>query len=168
MPAAVDSSLSWCRGKCCGRAIDNVVHNECTEAKVQWLQEPRNRVYLQVQTAFEQVQGQRVEAELLTLWPMLQVEYAEAKVQWLQELHERECAELEEMLAREYQERVLQEHEKVGWEMHCVICFHNTDGKEREPSSSAADACLDEPGDALRHLLQDDIWRTEGRGGMPH
>eukprot|EP00891_Asterochloris_glomerata_P008315 jgi/Astpho2/8315/Aster-x1511 len=40
------------------------------------------------------------------------VEYAEAKVQWLQELHERECAELEEMLAREYQERVLQEHEK--------------------------------------------------------
>ena len=45
---------------------------------------------------------------------MLQVEYAEAKVQWLQELHERECAELEEMLAREYQERVLQEHEKVG------------------------------------------------------
>ena len=72
---------------------------------------------------FWSVQGLRVEAELLTLWPILQVEYAEAKVQWLQELHERECAELEEMLAREYQERVLQEHEKVGWEVHCLICW---------------------------------------------
>ena len=86
------------------------------------------------------MQGQRVEAELLTLGPMLQVEYAEAKVQWLQELHERECAELEEMLAREYQERVLQEHEKVRWEMQCLICI-DTEGGERKLSHSAAGAC---------------------------
>ena len=102
---------------------------------------------------------------MLTPWPVLQVEYAEAKVQWLQELHERECAELEEMLAREYQERVLQEHEKVGGKMRCLNLLSHS-GKGKESSHSAVGACISWPGYALRNLFQGNDWRVEARGGI--